>query len=324
MRLLPDVALQADGVRSTNDAFRDEIEAILDRIIPTYVPGERLLIINASDVTESFDWWAIAERLATLVGETLCAPARRSRSKAMDARERAMRRGERSGMYTPSRVRHEHSRPPANLPGPRRGELEGLGDERVLRPRVCRAVPAHAGYQLSFQSHVLGRPRRVGVKVVAEEEVCPLPCPSRLAHVDVHRPRLAGGRPKESMLRLPGAKLPAERLDLRAILVLRVQASNAHLDIDHRLGIEAGYGRRTDVVDSQRRRPKSVSELASDVIETSDPGWIGPDQLDWLPAFVSEPLSTVTLSVHRCSGAPLARRAVGEAHIWRHPGRPDC
>ena len=32
VRLLPDVALRADGVRSTNDAFRDEIEAILDRV----------------------------------------------------------------------------------------------------------------------------------------------------------------------------------------------------------------------------------------------------------------------------------------------------
>ncbi len=34
VRLLPDVALLPDGVRSTNDAFRDEIEAILDRILP--------------------------------------------------------------------------------------------------------------------------------------------------------------------------------------------------------------------------------------------------------------------------------------------------
>ena len=32
VRLLPDVGLLADGVRSTSDAFRDEIEAILDRI----------------------------------------------------------------------------------------------------------------------------------------------------------------------------------------------------------------------------------------------------------------------------------------------------
>ena len=74
VRLLPDVALLADGVRSTNDAFRDEIETILDRIIPTYIPGKRLLIVNASDVTEAFDWWAVAERLATLVGEPLRDP----------------------------------------------------------------------------------------------------------------------------------------------------------------------------------------------------------------------------------------------------------
>jgi len=71
VRLLPDVALLADGVRSTNDAFREEIEAILDRIIPLYIPVERLVIVNASSVTESFDWWAVAEQLAELVGEPL-------------------------------------------------------------------------------------------------------------------------------------------------------------------------------------------------------------------------------------------------------------
>jgi nicotinamide riboside kinase len=75
VRLMPDVALQADGVRSTNDAFRDEIETILDRIIPIYIPADRLLIVNASSVTESFDWWAVAERLAELVGEPLRDPA---------------------------------------------------------------------------------------------------------------------------------------------------------------------------------------------------------------------------------------------------------
>jgi nicotinamide riboside kinase len=71
VRLLPDVALLADGVRSTNDAFRDEIEAILDRILPNYVADERLLTIRASQVTEAFDWWSIAERLAQLRGEAL-------------------------------------------------------------------------------------------------------------------------------------------------------------------------------------------------------------------------------------------------------------
>jgi nicotinamide riboside kinase len=71
VRLLPDVALQADGVRSVNDAFRDEIEAILDRILPEYVPPERLLEVRASQVTADFDWWAVAERLAARVGQPL-------------------------------------------------------------------------------------------------------------------------------------------------------------------------------------------------------------------------------------------------------------
>ncbi len=63
VRLLPDVALEADGVRSTSDAFRDEIETILDRLLPEYIPAERLITIRASEVTESFDWDAIVERL---------------------------------------------------------------------------------------------------------------------------------------------------------------------------------------------------------------------------------------------------------------------
>jgi nicotinamide riboside kinase len=71
VRLLPDVALLADGVRSTNDAFRDEIEAILDRILPEYIAADRLIPLPASQVTESYDWWAIAERLAALRGERL-------------------------------------------------------------------------------------------------------------------------------------------------------------------------------------------------------------------------------------------------------------
>jgi nicotinamide riboside kinase len=71
VRLLPDVALLADGVRSTNDAFREEIEVRLDRILPEYLAAERLMEVPASQVTADFDWWEIAERLAALVGEPL-------------------------------------------------------------------------------------------------------------------------------------------------------------------------------------------------------------------------------------------------------------
>jgi nicotinamide riboside kinase len=71
VRLLPDVALLADGVRSTNDAFRDEIEAILDRLVPTYVSEDRCVRLPASQVTEAYDWMALAERLAQIVGQPL-------------------------------------------------------------------------------------------------------------------------------------------------------------------------------------------------------------------------------------------------------------
>jgi len=64
VRLYPDVALLPDGVRSTNDAFREEIEAILDQIVPEYVSEDRLIIIKASEVNETFDWRSIVEHLA--------------------------------------------------------------------------------------------------------------------------------------------------------------------------------------------------------------------------------------------------------------------
>jgi hypothetical protein len=70
VRLLPDVGLLADGVRSTNDAFRDEIETILDRIVPIYLP-DGCVRLPASHVTADFDWWALGERLASVVGEPL-------------------------------------------------------------------------------------------------------------------------------------------------------------------------------------------------------------------------------------------------------------
>jgi nicotinamide riboside kinase len=74
VRLLPDVALQADGVRSTNDAFRDEVEAILDRALPDLVPADRLVVLRASEVTSRFDWFAIVERLASAIGANVTPP----------------------------------------------------------------------------------------------------------------------------------------------------------------------------------------------------------------------------------------------------------
>ncbi len=63
VRLLPDTPLEADGVRSTNDRFRDEIETILNCILPNYVPADRLITIQASDITEQFDWSGLVTSL---------------------------------------------------------------------------------------------------------------------------------------------------------------------------------------------------------------------------------------------------------------------
>lgn len=75
VRLKPDVPLRVDGVRSTNDKFRDEIEVILNAILPRYAPDDRLITIRASEVTEGFDWAGLVERLvgATEPGEPLVA-----------------------------------------------------------------------------------------------------------------------------------------------------------------------------------------------------------------------------------------------------------
>jgi nicotinamide riboside kinase len=63
VRLLPDIPLKVDGVRSTNERFRHEIEQILDTILPHYVPEERLVSIRASEITEDFDWNALLDRV---------------------------------------------------------------------------------------------------------------------------------------------------------------------------------------------------------------------------------------------------------------------
>jgi hypothetical protein len=83
VRLTPDVEIRPDGVRSTSDGFRDQIEAILDARLPHLVPHDRLVVQPASGITENHDWWPLAEKLAARLGQPLLAegvsrPARRS------------------------------------------------------------------------------------------------------------------------------------------------------------------------------------------------------------------------------------------------------
>ena len=73
VRLLPDVDLSSDGVRSTSDEFRLEIEAILDDHLGELVAEGARIDIPASEIGDGFDWWPIAERLAALIDEPLFA-----------------------------------------------------------------------------------------------------------------------------------------------------------------------------------------------------------------------------------------------------------
>jgi nicotinamide riboside kinase len=82
VRLKPDVELRSDGVRSTSDTFRDEIESILDDELPNLVLERSIVVLNASQIDDRFDWWPLAERFAALVEEPLYAagvPKRRAR-----------------------------------------------------------------------------------------------------------------------------------------------------------------------------------------------------------------------------------------------------
>jgi nicotinamide riboside kinase len=74
VRLLPDVALTADGVRSTNDAFRDEVEAILDRTLVDLVVADQLVTMGASDINSRTDWRGVLERLAGRIGGRVAQP----------------------------------------------------------------------------------------------------------------------------------------------------------------------------------------------------------------------------------------------------------
>jgi nicotinamide riboside kinase len=79
VRLRPDIALRSDGVRSTSDSFRNEIENILDSRLQSLLSVKQLVDLNASDIDDRFDWWPLAERLAGLVGEPLYADGVRRR-----------------------------------------------------------------------------------------------------------------------------------------------------------------------------------------------------------------------------------------------------
>ncbi len=90
VRLRPDIDLREDGVRSTSDEFRNDIEAILDEQLPRLVEERRMVEHDASTIGDHFDWWPLAERLAGLMEQPLFAsgvPKRRPRRVRADKPE---------------------------------------------------------------------------------------------------------------------------------------------------------------------------------------------------------------------------------------------
>jgi nicotinamide riboside kinase len=116
VRLTPDVRIRADGVRSTDDRFRDEVEALLDARLPRLVPRDRLIEQRASEVTEMFDWWPLAEQLAARLGEQLLA----------------------AGV----------KRPTGRVRGGRRGRAAATGGATSGEPAAGRAVAEQLGLDL--------------------------------------------------------------------------------------------------------------------------------------------------------------------------------
>ena len=100
VRFTPDIALRADGIRSTSDAFRDEIQAILDEVLPRFVRPERPLTIPASQFRDSFESWPLAERLAAVIG----APSSLRAWRATDGRTPAVQLHQATSLPRPARL----------------------------------------------------------------------------------------------------------------------------------------------------------------------------------------------------------------------------
>jgi nicotinamide riboside kinase len=124
VRLTPDIALREDGIRSTSDVFREEIERILDEVLPRFVHADRLIPIPASQITDSFSWWPLAERLAAIVGAPLLAEGVEAARVARPRRPTSAPADEAAGFQldldlsgTPGRSMPHPGEPPADLDG---------------------------------------------------------------------------------------------------------------------------------------------------------------------------------------------------------------
>ena len=158
------------------------IEGILDSVLPTFVRPERLVTLPASAITDSFDWWPLAERLAATVGAPLLAEdveaARRPRARRADGRPLPRRPLPGGPSWTSScrpggrDLRHWHAGRSAATIRPRpRASREEIADDRpagggalALGGVVVVGALAYAGAELDAVRQGLARRGRTAVR----------------------------------------------------------------------------------------------------------------------------------------------------------------
>src|SRR5205085_6688412 len=112
-------------------------------------------------------------------------------------------------------------------------------DDSGLGVRVSETVvtPVHGG--APFSGGICCPCVGMSTQVIPEQEVIVLPPASGRAYVDLHVARTPGEGPEVAVPTITAAKLDAQGLDLGNIARFVVKVSDAHLDVDHRLGGES-------------------------------------------------------------------------------------
>jgi nicotinamide riboside kinase len=80
VRLLPDVPLEADGVRSVDPTFRADIEHHVDRLLPVFIEPRRITTMPASAVVQAADWTPLVTRIEAMLANEASKPQDPTRS----------------------------------------------------------------------------------------------------------------------------------------------------------------------------------------------------------------------------------------------------
>lgn len=162
---------------------------------------------------------------------------------------------------------------PADRLRPDVGHLDRRPDERALGVHVSMTIGEQQIGQVVLEPRVLACAFRVMAQEVTEELrelLRERACPSNM---DVSAP-LSGDLPEVPLreLRVVGSPDESASFDLRSVALDRLQRRNRDLHVDDRLGVEAGHGGRSDVVDPHGSVAEFVTQPCSQAGEQARPG----------------------------------------------------